>query len=282
MLAIALAVWVAPADALETKEKKLGWTDSAELSFVVTGGNAETAAFGFKNKLTRTWESARFQLNAGGIRVETTMRQRAVDSSANPLEANSPEPTAEKYSLSGLYDHNITLQMFWQVGAGWDRNRFAGIKNRYTYVSGLGNSWISTKKLNWRTTYAATFTDQEDEDPVEAVDNTFFGVRLTSDLKVKIGDNSSYENILIADFNLDETEDWRGDWIHSVSVSMSSILALKVSLQLLYDNMPSFEEVDVVTGQFPPGTPATTPPFTASIELDELDTIFTTSLVINF
>jgi hypothetical protein len=53
---------------------------------------------------------------------------------------------------------------------------------------------------------------------------------------------------------------------------MSDMLALKVSLQWLYDNLPSLELVD-----YTPGTPPQVP-----VPLDDLDTIFTTSLVVNF
>ena len=81
----------------------------------------------------------------------------------------------------------------------------------------------------------------------------------------EFGGNTTYENKLALDFNLDESDDWRGNMINSIAVAMSEKLALKVSHQIAYDNLPS----RVVVG-------------TTSVELDETDTVFTASLVVNF
>ena len=51
------------------------------------------------------------------------------------------EKTAENYYLRGRYDRNITERFFWYGGVGWDRNEFAGIKNRMTVFGGVGNLW---------------------------------------------------------------------------------------------------------------------------------------------
>ncbi len=61
-----------------------------------------------------------------------------------------------------------------------------------------------------------------------------------------------------------------------LTVTMSARLALKVSLQWLYDHEPSFESITDPTDLLPPSGP------TASARLDDLDTIFTASLVANF
>ena len=37
---------------------ELGWSDTAELTAVFTGGNAEASTVGFKNELMRAWESS--------------------------------------------------------------------------------------------------------------------------------------------------------------------------------------------------------------------------------
>ena len=63
--------------------------------------------------------------------------------------------------------------------------------------------------------------------------------------------------------------------VNSLQVAMSSNLALKVSLQWLYDNMPSFTEATDPGGLLAPGQ-------VALVELEKLDTIFTLSLVVNF
>ncbi len=270
----------APAAAEE--EKKLGWSDVADFSLVATSGNSETETLGFKNKLLRRWQNAAFELNAGGIRAESTTRDSFVvrdsgDTSSGPLEKT--QKTAENYYLNGKYGRTLTERLFWFVGAGWDRNEFAGIKNRYSGSGGVGNIWVDKEKVRWRTDYSLTYTDQEDVVTNPNVDETFAGLRVSSTYKNQFGKTTTYGNDTILDENLDETEDFRADMINWVTVTMSERLALKVSLQWLYDNMPSFEEFDVfIIPNEPPGSPDGT----ATRELDELDTIFTTSLVVNF
>ena len=41
-------------------EPELGWSDQAELSYVLTAGNSESTTLGFKNELKRTWQAAIF------------------------------------------------------------------------------------------------------------------------------------------------------------------------------------------------------------------------------
>jgi hypothetical protein len=259
------------------EEKELGWSDVAEFSWVATSGNAETETLGFKNKTLRRWESAAFELNAGGIRAESTIVTRTADGPLGNLiitEVRDTQKTAENYYLNGKYGKTLTERFFWYASAGWDRNEFAGIKNRYSGSGGVGNLWVDKEKIRWRTDYGVTYTDQEDVVVNPTVDSSFAGLRASSTYKQHFGENktTTYGNDTVFDYNIDETDDWRVDMINWVSVGMSDMLALKVSLQWLYDNLPSLELVD-----YTPGTPPQVP-----VPLDDLDTIFTTSLVVNF
>lgn len=275
-----LAVLALPVQAEE--EPATGWSDKAELSYVATDGNSEASTIGFKNELTRRWVKAELELKAGGIRVETTTFDRfAVGTPGNPtlMENATEEISAENYYLNGRFGRAISERVYWYVGAGWDRNEPSGIQNRYSSVAGVGNIWIRRDDLTFRTDYGLTFTKQEDVIEVSGVDDTFAGVRITSKYEHKIGETTTVSNDTILDGNLDETSDFRVDTTNSVSVTMNSRLAIKVSLKWLFDNEPASEQVGLFI--FPnvfPGTPDTMVPR----ELDDLDTIFMTSLVINF
>ncbi len=274
-LAAAAVLLCGTAPALAQEEAAGGWKDTAEFSYVMTTGNSETSTLGFKNILSRAWERSGFTLKAGGIRAESTTTSRsAVNGAVSETETTSK--TAENYYLNGKYDRKITERFFWYAGLGWDRNRFAGIENRYIAEAGVGNIWINEDRIKFRTEYAATFTDQEDVFPVAGADDNWLGARFAWDYLHKFGANTVYQNLLVLDANLDDTDDWRGDMINSVAVAMSERLALKVSLQWLYDNEPSFVSVDNFDA--PGGNLIGTVPF----QLDELDTVFTASLVVNF
>jgi hypothetical protein len=274
VIALGIVSGLGSSHALAEEEKQLGWSDTAEFSLVAVSGNAESSSLGFKNALSRAWADADFVLRAGGVRVETTTEARVVDA-ANPpalLVFEDSDVTAENYFLNGRYDRKITERFFWYGGAGWDRNEFAGVENRYMAFGGVGNIWWSRDDLKFRTDYAATYTDQED---VVGTSDSFAGVRFSWDYSNKLGSTTTYANVFILDENLDETSDWRGDMTHSLSVTMSERLALKTSLQWLYDNEPSFGTV-TVDSNGAPVVPA------VLYQLDELDTIFNVSLVVDF
>jgi putative salt-induced outer membrane protein YdiY len=267
-------------------EKKLPkWSDNGELGWVATSGNSESNSFSLKNTLQREGERDLFELKLGALKVKTTdIRLYAV---GDPIDFERQEDkdsrtTAENYFVTGRYDHKITEQFFWFAGAGWDRNQFAGIQNRYVAFAGVGNKWFDTDRRKWRTDYSVTGTKQENVVDDPDFDDTFVGLRLSSTFLQKFGDNDlgTFGNDTIVDENLNETEDWRVNMTNWVAINMTGHLALKVSLQWLYDNLPSLKEVDL----FPPTDPGglLTPIGTVLVELDELDSIFTTALVIKY
>jgi hypothetical protein len=205
-----------------------GWSDSAEFSYVATAGNSEASTLGFKNKLRRAWERSSFELNAGGIRVETTTVERfAVDVMGVPVlfEKTTEEITAENYYLNGRFNRKLTERFFWYAGAGWDRNEPSGIENRYSGVGGIGNVWVDREDVKFRTDYGVTYTKQEDVVENAEVDDAFMGLRVTSKYEHKFGETTTYWNETILDENLDETSDYRVNMINSVAVTMSDRLA---------------------------------------------------------
>lgn len=265
-------------------QKKLGWSDVAEFSFVMTGGNTTTSTFGFKNALRRDWERAAFTLRAGAVRAEsdTVTRAAFVDGDGfNIVEDTKTDTTAEFYFLNGQYDRNVTDKFYWFVGAGWERNEPAGISNRYIASAGVGNIWHNTDDLKFKTFYGLTWTNEK---PVVGESDSYVGVRGGYDYFNKLTASTTMGSLLVIDLNGSETSDWRADWTNWVAVSINQRMALKASLQLLYDNQPAVRSVDLydqiptreidLDGYEKVGT--------VQQELDELDTIFTTSLVITW
>lgn len=252
------------------------WHDVAEFSYVATAGNSEVSTLGFKNTLSRAWDKSSFEVKAGAVRGEATTRTRAVVSGPAIQESSTTELTAENYFFNGRCDRKITDRLFWYTGAGWDRNRFAGIQNRYSGAGGVGNIWIEEDRVKFRTDYALSYTKQENVVDAPGGDDSFLGMRVSGKYLHKLGANATYGNDLIVDGNLDETSDYRADMTNWVAVTMSARLALKVSLQWLYDHEPSFESIADPLDLLPPAGP------TASAQLDDLDTIFTVSLVASF
>lgn len=264
------------ASAEEEGETQTGWRGSAEVSAVMTSGNSEAESFGAKAQFHRKWEKSGVRLEASGLRAESTTTRRfgvGTPGSFRLVEESTTELTAENYFLRSRYDRAITERFFWFVGAGWERNTFAGFDNRYSGTVGAGHQWIDTDDVRFSTTYGVTYTRQEE---VVGGSDSFAGVRLGYQYERQITPTTTFGSALLADANLDETSDYRLDSENWIQVSMTDRLALKVGLQALYDGEPSrvavtlFDEAGEPTGA------------TGLATLEELDLLWTAALVVKF
>jgi len=252
------------------------WTNATELSFVSTGGNASSSTLGLKAALTAAGEANTFKFEAGGVRGETTFRSLTATGTPTSFtvgETTNSELTAENYFARGRYDRSFgTVYGF--GGTGWDRNTFAGVQNRYAFVTGVGNAWTDTETARFKTDVGATYTIQKDVDPAPGADDGFGGIRLSVDAMRQLSETTNFTSMLIVDENMEDTEDLRADWINSLAVSLSDRLELKTSLQLLFDNQPSLLSVPLFdTGGNPVGSDVLSPG-------DKTDRILTLTLVI--
>jgi len=263
---------VSLAVAQEEEERVLGWTDVAEFSLVATGGNSEAQSISFKNVAVKTMEEATFSLDLGALRAESTTKF-ALGSADSFVERDSSDLTAENYYLRGRYDRPINERLFWYASAGWDRNTFAGIDNRYIAAAGFGHVWFDRETARFRTDYGLTFTRQEDTSGIE---EEFAGLRLGYDYWRQINAPTEFGSVLLLDPNLEESDDWRADFTNWIGVSMSERLALRVSLQILYDNLPSLGELPLFSA------PGISSGEVVLAELDEIDSILTVGLIVNF
>jgi putative salt-induced outer membrane protein YdiY len=258
----------------EEEQEEPGWHNTAELSLVLTAGNAEASTVGFSNQLRHVWEDAVWRLGGGGIRTESTTAVRsAVGTSQDDFQIEEEElneVTAENYYLRSRYDRDLSADVFWFAGIGWNRNTFAGIENRYSTNAGVGNTWFTGEGGAFRTDYSFTYTFQ---DNVAGGDDTFAGLRIGYEYSRKLTENTRFESVLVADENLEERSDFRTDLLNSVAVAMTETLSLKVSHQVLFDNRPSFETLSLVA---PDGMPTGE---SVLAELEEVDTTLTVAVV---
>lgn len=280
-LLIALFLVSPPAWAQDEETPKK-WSEEAELSWVQTSGNSQTSTIGLKSKTKRAWERALFTVSLGALKAETTVTNVYGIGLPDPvvIEEEFTEATAENYYLDARYERKITDKFYWYVGAGWLRNEFAGIKNRTQVQGGVGNIWFDGDKLKFKSDYALTYTDQENVVEIPDVDNAFAGLKLTTDLSVKLGKNASYDNDFVFDYDLENSDNWYGNMINSLTVSISKSLALKASLQWIYFNDPAYEMINVWDAD--PGIPGSAIIGEVPYQLESLDSIFTTSLVVTF
>ncbi len=280
MVTVALAlVALRPAAVLAEEEKKglLGfWKATAEMSFVVTGGNAATSAFSLGTAFKRRWDKDVLTFKTYALSSHaTTVTRTAVGTEADfsLVEQKARRLVAENFALSGQYDHRLAKRIVLQFGLGWDRNRFAGLASRIVFTAGAGCAWVETKRTQLKTEGGLTYTVRKYFGQRAA---SFAGFRVIASFEQKILETSSVVSQFILDENLENMTDWRYEWTNSATASISESLALKTSLRLLYSNLPANESVPLFDRG---GVPTD---LTVSVPLKRLDTFFTTSVVVNF
>jgi putative salt-induced outer membrane protein YdiY len=280
VVGIGAALWVSGTPLQgQDDEKELGWFHTAEVSFLLTAGNAEASTFGLGAGLRRVWDRSEFRFNAGGLRSESSKTTRtAVGTTTDFLvnEQSDSELTAQNYYARGRYDHAFSERVFVYAGTGWERNTFAGFDNRTSFAGGLGNIWVDKERTRFRTDYAITYTIQDDVVDTGSGSDTFAGARFSWDYGQQLTSSTNFLSVLIVDENLNDTDDLRGDFTNALSVAISDNLAFRTSLQLLWDNQPSLAGVPL---EQPLGTPTGE---TVFVPLDKLDTVISVALVANF
>lgn len=272
-----LAIWPGLVRGEESKKGLLGpWLATAELSFVVTGGNTATSAFSLGTSFTRKWTNDTLLFKSYILKsnsTTTTRTARGTETDFDIVEEKINRLVSENYLLAGQYDRRISKNLSGQVGLSWDRNRFAGVDDRVMLTTGFGYAWVEKERTQIKTAAGMTYTLRQYVGQDMA---SFAGLRFSILADQKILDNSSVSTQFVFDKNLKRMIDWRFDWTNSVSASISKSLALKISLRMIYTNVPALQSLALFDlGGLPTG-------LFVSVPLKELDTFLTTSIVINF
>ena len=279
-LALLAGLALGPSAGLGQETKKTGllgpWNATAEISYVVTGGNTSTSAFSLGTSLSRKWAKDTLLFKGYILNSRSTTTTRTAQGTETDfviIEESVSRKVAENYLLSGQYDRSISKKLTGQAGVSWDRNRFAGVDDRVMVGTGLGYAWIEKPGTRIKTSAGLTYTLRQ---YVGESMESFAGFRFSAVADQKLFESSSFSTSFVFDDNLKKMEDWRFDWTNSVSAAISKSLALKLSLRTLYANVPALLTLPLFD---PLGEPTN---LTVQVPLKNLDMFLTTSLVINF
>lgn len=261
----ALALSVAYAE-----EPARPWTDSADFGLVMTTGNSQNLNVALSNKFVYKWTNAELTFDAAALRAKSTTRVLTNDTAANTVTKTEFDTiNAEAYSLGGKYTRTIRGGFYWYVGAGWMSNKPTGIDNRYGAGGGVGYQFFKTELQSLAVELGVDYTKEKQ---TSGFSDSFAGARAYLGYLRNISKTAKFTEDFTLLENLSETSDLRAISVSAVTASLTSKLALKVSLTLAYDNQPVVVDV-------PPTLAATA---TAPFEFDKLDTMLIAALVINF
>ena len=314
-LAVASPALAAQQRGAADDDRPAAWSNETELSVVRTQGNAETQTFGFKNTLRRHWPSTRMRIRIDGVRARTSGEQVLVvapglrfppgarpERAATHVEQIDGAPDVEQYFVEALVERTISDRFFWNAGTSWDRNRDAGIRNRYIAFGGVGNVWTEQADgggVAFSTAYGVSYTARDETEPDPARAGRFAGVRIDSDYHQRLGAAVELDSDATLNVNLPAASDYSLNLTNAVGVAISEHLALRVSLQHLYEHEPAVADVGIVARVAlidPDGAPgsgdelfetvadggATIAFGTGPIRKNRLDVILRTALVVTF
>jgi len=259
------------------------WNNVTTLSYVATAGNAQGQTVGFGNEFLYRLAQSLFSLKAGAIRVNTTVVTRTATGTSLQdyllSENRIPTTTAEAYFLNGRYDHRLKEKdrWYWYGGAGWERNRPAGLDNKYTSMAGFGRIWADSDRTRLRTDAGFGYTREQPLVPPANFQSNYGTFNVTSQFKQKIGASSLYTVDLTLTDSLSDSQDYLGVLRQGFTVSINKTMALKVGYDVAYKNHPNLIQVEVFTNALPPVSLGK-----ISVPAKKTDTVFTTSLVITF
>ena len=267
MLSTSLSASMGWAQEEEPTEAERPWSNSADLSLVLTGGNSSVTTLSLTDKFTYGW--SRSQVVVEALALKTRTDERELINVGGQVEVQErTRTTAEEYSLGGRYRYRFYDGLFTFASIAWQRNELAGIQSRYTLASGLGYRVIDTERTKIATEAGADWTR---EDPVATAAEGFVGAQIRALLERQLTDVAKVDSELELLENLEETDDVRINWLAAVTASLSEVFAIKLSYQLRFDNQPVVEIV-------PPGSPGGE---AATFTFDKTDTRFSASLVVN-
>ena len=255
-----------------------GWNASTELSYVRTGGNAESSTLGLAATVTRGWDRTEVKVEAGGIRTRSTRVSRTAVGSESDYridETSESSLSAENYKALVRVDRRFSARTSVYVQTGWRRNTFSGFEHRLVNVFGVSTQWIRNPRQRFRTAYGVTHTMQRDIVPDPDAADRFVGLRLSSEYRRQVTENTEWRSNLVLDGNGDDTSDMRADWNNSLSVAMNEHLGLKTSFRTTFDNQPALRKVAL-------WSPAGERTGTVRVPRKELDRVFTIALVVTF
>ncbi len=275
LMAAFLTLLAGPGFAQEEEEAPArNWSNSTELSWVMTTGNSNTNTFQVRNVYKYEWTESELTWEAGVLRAGSRDDRYAVGTEED-FEVIEPEADLDNNRLYSKlrYMRTISDRFFWYGSYDTYRDEPTNVNRQLIGSGGVGNTWVERNRLVFRTTYGANYTN-EDLD-LEGVSN-FAGYRLFYRLEAGVAASTKIESELTFDGSFVTGNDIRLDSLNGITVSITDTVALKASLRLLYRNVPALEDIDlkdpesgIVIGK-------------VIVSKEKLDSTFATSLVISF
>ena len=221
---------VIQADEGDEKEQKI-YSSSTSFSLLMTSGNTEEFTLGFD-----TEQNLKIQKN------EIQFKGSIIYSQSEGVRGS------ELYYSHLEYRRSLSSKAY-LLGVGrFERNVLSGYEYRLAFSVGAGYVWTKSEKLELSSEIALGLSTENNLKKDKEIEfrSSFASSQISSKMKIKISSNSEFVIHEIFFVNLDHTNDYRLSSLASLSVSISSHIALKLSHQFKYNHqpVPGFKNTD--------------------------------------
>ncbi len=219
LLAVGSLLLAASAAFAEEPKNDNVWSDQAELSFVTTSGNTETTSLAGKNLLTYKFTpKAVGSWKIGGMYSE--------DQGAT---------TAENYATELRFDYLYTERIYNYAMAGWNKDRFSGIDQRYYGGGGVGYKVLLGPKHFLLGEAGLNYTM---EDYTDDTNSNFLTGRAFGKYEYAITKKNRFSQSLEYLYDFSDSAHYKVGSETAVVSSLTDILSLKAAYTVRYDHKP--------------------------------------------
>jgi putative salt-induced outer membrane protein len=207
------------------------WEDTAELSYVQTGGNTEVLTLSGNNSLEYnfsenwkgTWNVGLLYGKTGGVK------------------------NAERYSTGLRADYESSDVLYYYILGGWLKDEFAGIDNRFHIGPGAGYKILTGERHNLSLEGGLSYAREAytDEDDNSFLEGRFLGeYEFVFNPKTKFIQSAEYLH------NFDDADKFRVNTVSGLTTQLTDILSLKISYEMNYQNEPPPEALEQTDTRF--------------------------------
>ena len=189
------------------------WKDMGEFSVVSANGNSKTTTTSAKNTFTYEWTHAALELIGGGL--GSSSRDDVTAEQYNASEKVSVPLTVDK--------KNYVFEKF-----GWDKNRFAGYRNRWDGSAGYGREIF---KISSSTLISELGAGYINEERIDAPRNDFASGRAYTKFTQILSATAQFSQDAEYLHDFSDRKDYRLNTESALVASISTHLALKASFK---------------------------------------------------
>lgn len=194
------------------------WKNSTEASVASTNGNSKTTTTSLKNTFGYKWTRTGLEIIGGGFG-----------------SSSRDTVTAEQYFANEKITYNITERNYVYEKLGWDKNRFAGIRNRWDGSGGVGRLLLDFPNDQLNTELGGGYINEE---RIGAPRNDFASGRAYLKYVHKFTGVSSFSQDAEYLHSFKDHNDYRVNTESALIAALSAHFSLKTSFVWNHVNNP--------------------------------------------